>query len=204
MIERSGELSDQPVAGEPGRRADGFPPSTESPPSRWWRIPMVLVLVGFAVFWVWALFFASKESINKIGDREWAARAEQICTAAKAERIELTDFTRIDPGDPEMRDEVLALADNLDHATDILEEMLNDLVSVAPSDPKGAEIVPLWEQDYRTYLSDRRRFTDEIRAGSTAPFTETAVDGIPISEKIETFAGDNEMPTCAPPYDMPG
>ena len=31
------------------------------------------------------------------------------------------------------------------------------------------------------------------------PFTETAVDGVPISERIETFAGDNEMPSCAPP-----
>jgi hypothetical protein len=164
---------------------------------------MVLVLAGFAVFWIWALFFASKEAVNKIGDREWAARAEQICTVAKAERLELTDFTRIDPRDPDMRDQVLTLADNLDRATDILEEMLNDIMAVAPSDPKGAQIVPLWEQDYRVYLADRRRFTDDVRAGSTESFAETAVEGIPISDKIETFAGDNEMPTCAPPYDMP-
>ena len=80
---------------------------------------------------------------------------------------------------------------------------LNDIVSLPPNDPKGIDIVPLWEADYRTYLRDRRRFTADLREGTTDPFTETAVDGIPITEKIETFAGDNEMPTCAPPFDMP-
>ena len=26
---------------------------------------------GFAAFWIWALFFASKEAVNRIGDRAW-------------------------------------------------------------------------------------------------------------------------------------
>lgn len=164
---------------------------------------MLLVLVGFAAFWVWALFFASKEAVNKIDDRGWAERAEQICATAKDERLELTDFRQIDPDDPEQRELVLTLADNLDAATDILEEMLNDVMAVMPSDAKGQEIVPLWEADYRTYLDDRRVFADDLRAGDIRGFSETAIDGLPISEKIETFAGDNEMPSCAPPYDMP-
>jgi hypothetical protein len=164
---------------------------------------MLLVLVAFAAFWVWALFFATKESVNKIADREWAARAEQICVAAERERLRLTDLTEFDPRDPERREELLGLADNLDRATDILEEMLNDVVSVTPTDPKGVDIVPLWEADYRTYLGDRRRFTSDLRAGVVESFSETAVDGIPITEKLAAFAGDNEMPTCSPPYDMP-
>ena len=47
-----------------------------------WRIVLSIILVGFAAFWVWALFFASKEAVNKIADRAWAARAEGICATA--------------------------------------------------------------------------------------------------------------------------
>ena len=78
--------------------------------------------------------------------------------------------------------------------------MLDDVVAVAPTDPKGADLVPLWEADYRTYIEDRRQFADVLRTGVNEPFTETAVDGIPISEKLERFAADNEMPDLrAPP-----
>jgi hypothetical protein len=62
--------------------------------------------------------------------------------------------------------------------------------------------VPLWEADYRTYLGNRRDFTAVMRTGANEPFAETALDGIPISEKLEQFAGDNEMPSCAPPHDL--
>ena len=35
--------------------------------------------------------------------------------------------------------------------------------------------------------------------GQDVPFTESAVRSVPITERIETFAGDNAMPSCAPP-----
>ena len=38
-----------------------------------------------------------------------------------------------------------------------------------------------------------------LRSGQDGPFTETAVNSVPMTERIETFAGDNEMPSCAPP-----
>ncbi len=70
-------------------------------------------------------------------------------------------------------------------------------------DAKGRDIVPLWERDYRTYLADRRAFTADLRATrENVAFYETAVDGIPISEKLETFAADNHMASCAPPRDL--
>lgn len=201
--EQISDVSEQTPRGDHPAGTGGFPPETESPGSRWWRVPMLLVIAGFAAFWVWALFFASKEAVNRIEDRGWAERAEQICATAREQRLELTNFTEIDPDDPAQRELVLTLADNLDAATDILETMLNDVVAVSPVDPKGAEIVPLWESDYRAYLNDRRVFTEDLRSGNIRGFSETAIDGLPISEKIETFAGDNEMPSCAPPYDMP-
>ena len=177
--------------------------ATPAPPERTrrldpWRIVLTVVVVGFAAFWIWALFFASKESINKIGDRAWAARAEGICAEADVRRQALADLRVVDADDPAM---VAERGDLIDGATDIVEQMLDDVVAVAPSDPKGAALVPLWEADYRTYLEDRRRFADRLRTGANDPFTETAVDGIPISDKLERFAGDNEMPSCAPPLD---
>jgi hypothetical protein len=164
-----------------------------------WRIPIIAVTAVFAAFWVWALFFASKEAVNKIGDRAWAERAEGICAAAEEERLALRVDVEFDPDDPAL---LAQHADLVDQATDIVEDMLDDVVAVAPTDEKGAEIVPLWEADYRRFIENRRDYTERLRAGDTGPFTETAIDGIPISDKIEQFAGDNEMPSCAPPHEQ--
>ncbi len=154
----------------------------------------VLFPIGFALFaafWVWALFFASKTAINKIEDRAWAARAETICAPVKAELREIELLA--DP-DLEVR------ADLVVRSTDLLAAMLDDLVAVEPSDPKGQAIVPQWIADWRRLLADRYAYADRLRGGQDGPFTETAVQGLPISERIETFAGDNEMPSCAPPH----
>ena len=168
------------------------------------RITPVGVLIGvlllmFAAFWTWALFFASKTAVNKIGDREWAARAEEICETAQLSRNDLMDLTEVDPDDPAM---LAGRADLVDQATDIVETMLDDVVAVEPSDEKGQAIVPAWEADYRIYIENRRHYAEQLREGSTAQFTENQADGIPISERIATFAGDNDMKSCAPPFDL--
>ncbi len=166
---------------------------------KFWRNVIVVAVVGLAAFWVYALFFASKEAVNKIDDRAWAARAESICEVAQSERDQLLDERVLDAENPAMLAERAAI---VDEATEIVEAMLDDVVAVTPADDKGRAIVPQWEADYRTYLENRRVFTEQLRDGENEPFTETAVDGIPISEKLEQFAGDNEMPSCAPPRDL--
>jgi hypothetical protein len=173
--------------------------TTEQPSRRWVRALLTAICLGFAAFWIWALFFASKESINRIGDDDWAARAESICTEAHAERAQLIDLRAVDEADPALLTEKAGI---VDEATDILDAMIDDLEAVAPADAKGADIVPLWIADYRTYLQDRRNYTARLRSGELGPFRETAVDGIPISEKLQTFAGDNDMDACAPPSDL--
>jgi hypothetical protein len=164
-----------------------------------WRSLILVAVAGLGAFWVWALFFASKQAVNKIDDRAWAERAERICAIAQAQRGELSDERRLDPDDPAMLAERAAI---VDEATAIVETMLDDVVAVAPADDKGSAIVPLWEADYRTYLDNRRTFSERLRAGANEPFRESAVDGIPIGEKLEQFASDNEMPSCAPPRDL--
>ena len=174
--------------------------SEQGPGRTWLRILLTLVVAGFAVFWIWALFFASKESVNRIGDTAWAERAEAICLAATEARLELTDLTRIDRPTPEL---IERRADIVDESTDILAAMLDDVVAVQPADAKGRAIVPMWEAEYRTYLGDRRRYADQLRErGDNLAFYETESEGLPISERIATFAGDNDMSSCAPPIDL--
>ena len=166
------------------------------------RIVLTAVVAGvalFLAFWTYALFFASKDAENRIADRAWAQRAEVICQAADGQREALADLRPLEGDDPAMLRERAAI---VDRATDVIETMLDDVVGVRPADDKGRAIVPLWEGDYRTYLDDRRAYADLLRTGADEPFRETAVDGIPISDKVATFAGDNEMPSCSPPTDL--
>lgn len=180
-------------------------PDQRRPVVRWSvRILLALLIAGFVAFWTWALFFASKEAVNKIDDRAWAERAEQICADANEARLELSDYRTIVDGDDE---QIAALirerADIVDRATDIIEQMLDDVVAVAPTDEKGQAIVPQWEDEYRSYIQSRRDYADDLRAtGENLAFYEPGADGIPVSERLETFAGDNEMPSCAPPRDL--
>ncbi len=146
--------------------------------------------VLFVGFWAWALFFASKTAVNKIEDTAWAERAEEICAPVKAELREIELLA--DPS-LEVRSELVV------QSTDLLAAMLDDIEAVEPDDPKGQAIVPDWIADWRMLVQDRYNYAERLRSGQDVPFTETAVRNVPITERIETFAGDNDMPSCAPP-----
>jgi hypothetical protein len=90
----------------------------------------------------------------------------------------------------------------IDKATDSLERAVNELAGLNVTDPKGQALVPLWLADYRTHISDRRAYTQDLREGVNEPFSETVTEGLPLSEKIATFAADNAIPSCAPPIDL--
>jgi len=158
-----------------------------------------VVCLAIAAMWVYALFFASKEAVNKIGDIEWTQRANERCLVAKNERIALADYRLITAVGA---DGLRQRADLVDQATDTIERMLTDLRRDVPSDEKGRAIIPLWLADYDQYVADRRAYTTQLRLGNNAPFSETTFEGLPLAERIATFAGDNRMPNCAPPIDL--
>jgi hypothetical protein len=172
---------DQPATYGPEPRTGGSTPL---------RLLFLLGVAAFVAFWFWALFLIDKTAVNKIEDRAWAERAETICAPVKLEvrRLDLQTAAELD-----------GRADLVVQSTDMLSAMLDDVESVEPADPKGQAIVPDWIADYRTLLQDRYNYADRLRSGQNVPFTETPVQGVPITERIETFAGDNEMPSCAPP-----
>lgn len=154
------------------------------------RVLFLIGIVAFVSFWTWALFLIDKTAVNKIEDRAWAERAEETCAPVK-QSVRLLDL--------EATAELDGRAALVDQSTDMLSAMLDELEAVPPADAKGQAIVPDWIADYRTLLDDRYRYAERLRAGENVPFTETGVEGVPITERIEAFAGDNEMPSCAPP-----
>lgn len=150
--------------------------------------------------WIYAFGFASKESVNKIADDAWKARAEAHCQTAEDERFKLQDLTAMDPTDTAA---LRKKADLVEIATDSLERAINRIASDSPSDEKGKAIVPKWLADYRTYLQNRRDFIEALRTATRRPyFAETEVEGVPISERIGKFARENNMKTCQPPLDL--
>lgn len=161
------------------------------------RSGLTLVILAMLAMWIYAFFFSSRESINKIGDGSWAARAEQICADAKGDLMALADYSLIDDeADLAQRAEIVVSANM------ILRDMVEAIGAVQPEDPKGLALVPLWLADWRTHLEDRDEHAAALQSGANPPFAETQVDGLPLSEKIATFANDNRMPACAPPRDL--
>ena len=164
------------------------------------RAVLTIVCAGIFAMWVYAFGFASRESINKIGDDAWKARAEAHCQQAENDRFALQDLTEMNPND------VAALkqkADIVEKATNSLEEAINKIAADMPSDEKGKALVPQWIADYRTYIQNRRDFVKTLRTATRRPyFSETEVEGVPISERIGKFARENDMKTCQPPLDL--
>jgi len=149
--------------------------------------------------WIYAFGFASKESVNKIGDSTWSARAEEICSQAMTKRLELADLRQISDAGSEALNERAAL---VDRATDTLDAAISEISAVEPTDAKGKAIVPLWIADYKQLIIDRREYANQLRTGVNIPFSETMIEGLPISEKISTFAADNRMSSCKVPMDL--
>jgi hypothetical protein len=174
--------------------------------STWQRISRITArtVIGVSIsalvaMWIYAFGFASKESVNKIGDEAWTQRAESICKEAVRQRLALADLRQISDAGPNALNE---RADLVDKATDTLEQAISEISLIPPSDAKGKAIVPLWISDYKQLIKDRRDYTALLRSGVNEPFSESMFEGLPISEKISTFAADNRMTSCKIPMDL--
>ncbi|HEY5875273.1 MAG TPA: hypothetical protein VIT64_08235 [Ilumatobacteraceae bacterium] len=163
------------------------------------RVLLVVILALLAAMWIYAFLFAPKEGVNRIGDREWSDRAELRCAAAKDQLVALADMRTIDDVGEGALTEKAAIVDKTNL---ILTAMLDDLTAVEPTDEKGQEIIPLWLDDYRAYVADRRTYADRLRAGENPPFAESAVEGSPITGFINDVARQNNMPSCQAPVDL--
>lgn len=164
------------------------------------RTLLTIISLGIAVFWVWALFFPqTKQSIAKLDDEQWAVRADAICREANVARDELSDLRRID----DVGDGALAArAELIDRATDIIEQMVSDVVAQRPTAADDIAIMDTWSGYYREWIADRRTYANVLRDGRNPPFGEVMVDGAPISEYINDFTVANRMKPCSAPTDL--
>lgn len=181
------------------RPPSGDAAEPDQPPRKWVRWLIVLVCLPILAMWVYAFGFASKKATVHIDDTSWTRRAQGICEAANAQRDQLFDPRKIDAAGP---DALLERADIVDRATAIIEEMLDEVVAVQPSNAGDRSLVAQWEGYFRSLIQDRRDYTAQLRAGGPNRFDETVVDGQPISGFLDDFALPNHMPDCASPKDL--
>lgn len=171
----------------------------ERPPRRWVQVLLGVVIALIVAMWIYAFAFAKREGINRIEDRDWAARGEQRCAEAKAALLELRDPRTIE----EVGDGALAVKAGIVEQTNvILATMIDAIAADTPADDKGRRVVPLWIADYRTYLADRVAMVASLRAGENVLLNETEVKGTPISYFVNDFARQNDMDSCTTPIDL--
>ena len=164
------------------------------------KIVLTIICSLIGVMWVYAFGFASRESVNRIGDEAWMARSEARCLVAENERFAMED---LQPLNPTNRADLNKKADIVTIATESLEAAINDIEADIPNDPKGQAIVPEWIREYRIYIEDRRDFIEALRTSDRRPyFAETEIEGVPVSERLGKFARENDMRTCQPPLDL--
>ena len=160
---------------------------------------LTVVIALICAMWVYGLFFASKQAVNKFADQKWAQNAQARCLIAEEQRIALADYRIVDNLGA---DALIKRAEIVDKATDTIESFVNEFRTSLPTDAKGIAIVGLWLDDYEIYIDDRRAFAENLRNGINLQFSETPINRLPISEKISTFAAENEMSNCKPPLDL--
>ncbi len=164
------------------------------------RISLTIICGLLLAMWVYAFGFASRESANRIKDTAWMARAQAHCKTAEDQRFSMQDMSKMDPTD---MNALKLKSEIVDRATTSLETAINLIAADRLTDAKGQSLVPLWIADYRIYIQDRRDFAVKLRTVSKRPyFSESVIEGVPISEKIGKFARENSMKTCQPPYDL--
>jgi len=161
------------------------------------RVVLVLVILAMAGIWVYILYLAfgpgRQPPVDRLEDLAFAPAAQARCSQALDEVDLLPDAT--EARDADERAEVI------EEANARFDAMLTDLVALAPDGEEG-DMVAAWVTDWRTYLDDRQAYADALREDPDAQFLVSARDNEQITEYIDGFAADNQMPACGTPLDV--
>ncbi|MEJ5256347.1 MAG: hypothetical protein WHS89_13460 [Acidimicrobiales bacterium] len=175
---------------------DGNPsPPSRSSPTTIGRIAVVVIILGSALLWIYALTRTPGRPPGSLDDPGFATSAEPVCAAAQAELSQLPPaYSASDPA---------ARAATVSAATDRLERMLNQLqATTPPPGTRDGDMVAEWLNDWRVYLDDRRNYADRLLAEGDVRFYVTEKEGRQITAPIDRFAQVNHMPSCATPGDL--
>ena len=170
------------------------------------RIVLILVCAALTAMWVYYFVFASDIGVYQLQDTSWRAKASLICVAAQDQRGELVDTTGGYISNP-TPEQFMQRADVVDQATDIIEQMLNDIVAIPVNNADDRLRLATFEENYRIVIADRRRYTATLRELKLQPYNETVVGGGPVSNVVLDFTAGvkgNDVPECSPPGELGG
>lgn len=162
---------------------------------RWIKVVLLAVMLLLAAMWVYAFVFAPRGGVNPVRDPAWTDGAEAICNSAAADLQPLVFRTKINASSADT--ELPRFVGNLDQVAIVLDGMLDDIEALPRTSEKAQILVPLWLAEYRQFNADVRAWTDVLRQGQRIKFSVTLTDtGIPIDERINTFATENRIKSC--------
>jgi hypothetical protein len=127
-----------------------------------------------------------------------------VCEQAYLDRMALVDTSQGFITDP-TPEQMAVRAEIVDHATDVLETMLDDIVTIEVDNDRDRQILAVFDEYYRMVIADRRRYADQLRAGDATTFSESVVLGGPVSNVVTDFTAGvkgNGVPACTPPHDL--
>lgn len=183
------------------------PPQQEVRPGRLWVKILLAVLCSLmAAMWIYYFFFASDKGVYQLQDPTWREKAKPICVAAQAQREQLANTEGGFITDP-TAEQMAQRGRIVDQATDIVEQMLDDIVAIPVDNARDEELLKVFEENYRIVLDDRRRYAASLKAGELVPYTETVVAGGPVSNVVFDFTAGvkgNDVPACSPPSELGG
>ncbi len=156
----------------------------------------VVAVLAMAGFWIWILSGGPRRANpDRVSDRSLIAADHDRCKAAVKAISALPPAT-------ESRT-ATARAVVVDRATTILDRLIDHIQNTSPRSGKNAVRMRGWTRDWRTYLRDRRRYTERLRRDPRARFLlDVNPAGDSVDRVIKNFADINDMPSCATPGDV--
>jgi len=156
----------------------------------------VLTVLGLVAFWIWIFSGApSRNNPDRIDDRAFVTTMRGRCTSA------LDQINRLTPASDSRTAADRAAV--VDHATTILDGLVDRIEADAPRTGDDAVRLRGWLRDWRTYLRDRRDYTRRLRSNPRAALlldVNKAHDSV--DRVITNFADINNSPSCEAPGDV--
>lgn len=179
----------------------------ERPAGRWWvKLILLLGCLLMAAMWLYYLLLAPDKGVYQLDDDTWAPQAAAVCAAAKAEMraLETTEGGFIEEPTVEQMAERARI---VGEATDVLEQMVDDVMAIPVDNDRDRAILAVFEEHYRMVIADRRRYENSMANGENVRYNETVVKeaGGPVTNVITDFTAGvkgNDVPECSPPNDL--
>jgi hypothetical protein len=158
------------------------------------RTVAVVILLGIALLWIYALTRQPEPPPDRLDDATYAVAAEQICSAAVQEIDRLPQAH--DATTPTERAEIVA------QSNIVLSSMLSSLERAAPPGERDRRMLDEWLGDWSVYLENRRDYVDRLRAEGDTRIYVAEKDGRQITVAVDRFAEVNDMLSCRTPKDI--